>query len=50
MKSVAFSDSLRGPYVNGTVVATHNVSGASCYNAVSNAHPSFFYHFGDEAT
>lgn len=33
-KTVAFSHNLRGPYVNGTVVATHHVSGSSCYNAV----------------
>ena len=33
-KTVAFSRNLRGPYVNGTVVATHNASGSSCYNAV----------------
>lgn len=33
-KTVAFSHNLHGPYVNGSVVATHNASGSSCYNAV----------------
>ena len=34
VKTVSFSHSLRGPYVNGTVVATHNSTGSSCYNTM----------------
>ena len=37
-KTVAFAHALTGPYVNGTLVATHNASGSSCYNAVHIAH------------
>jgi hypothetical protein len=36
--SIAFSHSLTGPYVNGSVVATHHASGSSCYNAVHMPH------------
>ena len=37
-KAVAFSHALRGPYVNGTFVASHNSTGSSCYNLVHLAH------------